>query len=164
MFGRESDSEIRVVGSIFDRLVDDDPKQSKDALATRRETVDAYRSSVTRDLEHLLNTRNPFADLDASFVEVRRSVIAYGLPDFSTLNINSPKDQERIRQAIKSTIEFFEPRLTGVTAELIPATAVDRALRLRIEARLLMDPAPERVSFDIVMPLDAGRYEVKERA
>jgi type VI secretion system protein ImpF len=155
--------EIRVVPSLLDRLLDEDPDNSRDGIPTRAETVRAYRRAVQRDLEQLVNTRNPFADLAPEFVEVRRSVIAFGLPDFTSSNVNSPSDQERLRQVIKSVIEFFEPRLTGIVAELVPAGTTERGLRLRIEARLQMDPAPERISFDIVMPMHASKYEVKER-
>ena len=155
--------EIRVVPSLLDRLLDEDPENSRDAMPTRAETVRAYRRAVQRDLEELMNARNPFADLAPEFVEVRRSVLAFGLPDFSTSNVNSPSDQERLRQVIKNAVEFFEPRLTGIVAELVPAAQSERGLRLRVEARLVMDPAPERISFDIVMPMHTSKYEVKER-
>lgn len=160
---RDADYEIRLVPSILDRLVDEDPESSRDVMPTRAETVRQYRRAVQRDLEHLLNARNPFADLAPEFVEVRRSVVAYGLPDFSAINLASPSDQDRVRALIKSAIEAFEPRLTAIVAEVVPPSPTDRSLRLRIEARLLMDPSPERVAFDIVMPLNTCKCEVKER-
>jgi len=157
--------EIRVVPSILDRLFDEDPDNSREGLPTRAETVRAYREAVQRDLDHLLNTRNSFADLSADFVEVRRSVISYGLPDLSTATTNSSSDQERVRQLVKSVIETFEPRLTNVVAELVASGSDDRSVRLRVEARLQMDPAPERIGFDIVMPMrTSNKYEVRERA
>jgi type VI secretion system protein ImpF len=154
--------EIRVVPSVFDRLVDDAPRDASEAMLSRVDTVREYRRSVQRDLENLLNSRNPFADLAPEFVEVRRSVIAYGLPDFSAVNLGSPHGQDQVRQSIKTTIEFFEPRLTNIVAELLPPTPTDRSLRLRIHARLTMEPSPERVSFDIVMPRHTNKYEVRE--
>ena len=161
---RESDHEIRVAPSIRERLFDEAPRQPGDVMPTRAESVRQFRAWVERDLEHLLNTRNPFADLAPEFTEVRQSVIAYGLPDFSAVNIKSPTDQDRLRQAIKAAIECFEPRLTNVVAELVPAAENDKTLRLRVHARLLLQPTPERVSFDIVKPVQSSRYEVKELA
>src|SRR5262249_21751926 len=106
--------EIRIVPSLFDRLLDDDPENSRDVTPTRAETGRAYRRAVQRDLEGLMNARNPFADLAPEFVEVRRSVLAFGLPDFSAINLTSPNDRERLRLIIKNAIEALEPRLTGV--------------------------------------------------
>ena len=160
---RDTDHEIRITPAILDRLVDEAPESSRDVMPSRAETVRDYRRAVQRDLENLLNTRNPFADLAPEFVEVRRSVLAFGLPDLSAVNINSPSDQDRVRQAIKNAVEFFEPRLAGIVAEIVPPSPTDRSLRVRIDARLLLDPSPERVSFDIVMPLHTCKYEVKER-
>jgi type VI secretion system protein ImpF len=36
-----------------------------------------------------------------------------------------------------------------------------RTLRFRIDAMLVMDPAPEHVSFDTVLDLPSSRYELK---
>ena len=36
-----------------------------------------------------------------------------------------------------------------------------RQLRFQIEALLLMDPAPELISFDTVLELASGEYQVK---
>jgi type VI secretion system protein ImpF len=36
-----------------------------------------------------------------------------------------------------------------------------RTLRFRIEGLLIMDPAPEHVSFDTVLELTSGEYEVR---
>jgi type VI secretion system protein ImpF len=36
-----------------------------------------------------------------------------------------------------------------------------RTLRFRIEGMLVMDPAPEHVSFDTVLELTSGGYEVR---
>jgi len=40
------------------------------------------------------------------------------------------------------------------------AAASTRVLRFRIEALLLMDPAPEHISFDTTLQLTSGEYEV----
>jgi type VI secretion system protein ImpF len=157
-----ADHELRVVVSVLDRLIDADPKSTRDVLPTRAETVRELRRTVTRDLDTLLNTRNTFPDLSPDFAEVGRSVIAYGLPDLSGFG-RSGNDWTRLRQAIEGAIRTFEPRLTGVVAMVTPPTTTDRSVRVRIDARLIMTPTPEPISFDIVMPLLANRCEVKER-
>jgi len=36
-----------------------------------------------------------------------------------------------------------------------------RQLRFQIEALLLMDPSPELISFDTVLELSSGEYQIK---
>src|SRR6476620_2859291 len=158
-----ADYEIHIVPSVLDLLIDLEPKSSRDAADTRADTVRALRLAVGRDLDNLLNSRNTFADLSSDFVEGRQSVLTYGLPEFTAMNLSFPVSQQRLRQAIETTIRTFEPRMTGVVATITPPTNTDRSLRIHVDARLLMDPSPEAIAFDIVMPISSGKYEVKER-
>lgn len=154
--------EIRVVPSLLDRLLDLEPASHRDVLPTRAESVRELHRAVQRDLDNLLNARNAFFDLPSDFTECGQSVLTYGLPDFAAMTISTGRDQNRLRQAIEAAIRAFEPRLTAVVATLAPSSPTDRSIRLHVEARLVMDPSPEAVAFDIVMPLNSGTYEVKE--
>jgi type VI secretion system protein ImpF len=158
---RGTDHDVRVVPSVLDRLIDREPKVSRDGEPTRTESVTSLKRAVQRDLDHLLNTRNPYADLPAAFAETSRSVLAYGLPDFTALNLSSPRSQARLRQLVEITIRTFEPRLAGVSVTLVPTDGTERSISLRVDARLVIDPAPEPIAFDIVMPLLTRSYEVR---
>jgi type VI secretion system protein ImpF len=157
-----ADYDVRVTPSLFDRLIDLDHRSSREVATSRVESVRELKREVQRDLESLLNSRNSYADLSAAFAEAGQSVVTYGLPDFSALNVSNPHDQNRLRQLIETTIRTFEPRLTGITAVLLPSAQTERSLYLRIDARLIMDPTPEAVSFDIIMPMQTQKCEVKE--
>jgi type VI secretion system protein ImpF len=157
-----ADYDVRVTPSVLDRLLDADPKNSREIVPSRAESVRELRRAVQRDLEHLLNARNPYPDLSPAFVEAWQSVLTYGLPDFASMNASNSHDQNRLRQLIENAIRTFEPRLVGVTATFIPTSQTERSLCLRVDARLMMDPAPEQVSFDIVMPMQTLKAEVKE--
>lgn len=174
------EGEVWVVPSVLDRLLDEEPKSARDVPPTRAESVRDFRRAVLRDLDNLLNSRNTFFDLSQDFVEAGQSALTYGLPDLSDLAVwsyeegdnkvktstpTSLRDLGRLRQAIETTIRRFEPRLTGVVATVTLArpTDSDQAVRVHVEARLTMDPAPEPVSFDIVMPRNTGKVEVKDR-
>ena len=158
----KSEYDVRVTPSLLDRLLDSDFRNTRDVTPSRADTVRELKRAVQRDLENLLNSRNPYADLSSAFAEAGQSVVTYGLPDFSTIHVRNPNDQHRLRQMIESAIRAFEPRLGSVTAVLLPASPTDRSLRLRIDARLQMDPTPEAVSFDVIMPLQTQKYEVKD--
>jgi type VI secretion system protein ImpF len=59
-------------------------------------------------------------------------------------------------------VKIFEPRLANV--RIVPLETIagaTRTLRFRIEGMLVMDPAPEHVSFDTVLELTSGGYEVR---
>ena len=46
-----------LVPSVFDRLLDDEPDNSRETAASRRQVLRELKQSVGRDLENLLNTR-----------------------------------------------------------------------------------------------------------
>jgi type VI secretion system protein ImpF len=152
----KSDSDVRVIPSLLDRLIDSDYKTPRDVSVSRAESLRELKAAVQRDLEHLLNARNPNWDLDSAYTEAGQSVIAYGMPDFSSLVM--PNDERRLRLMVEAAIRTFEPRLTGVTTALLEPSA-DRRVQLRIDGRLLIDPSPEAVSFDMVMPLQAPKKD-----
>ena len=165
-----NDYDVRVTPSLIDRLIDLDPGIPRDVVTSRAESVRDLRRAVRRDLETLLNSRNPYPDLPQAYLHAGQSVLTYGLPDFSTVGGTDEVGQARLRQLIEAAIRAFEPRLAGATVLPLSETEVGESgssqrrgpLRLRVEARLVMDPAPEPVSFDIVQPDPAVKYEVKE--
>ena len=148
--------------SVLDRLIDREPKNSQEAPPTRAQSVRALHDAVRRDLEWLLNTRRIAEPPDESLKEVNHSAYVYGLPDFTAYSLSSPKDRLKLVRMLLGTLKTFEPRLANVRVipleESAPGT---RTLRFRIEGLLLMDPAPEQVSFDTVLELTSGEYEVR---
>jgi type VI secretion system protein ImpF len=166
----KGEDEQGVVPSVLDRLVDEEPRSTRDVPPTRAESLREFRRAVLRDLDDLLNSRNTSHDLSADFAEAGQSVLTYGLPDFSALTVWSRRDEAlasrdhtRLRQGIEAAIRTFEPRLTAVVTSITPPGDNDQSLRVHIDAQLVIEPTPESLSFDIVMPRHAGRYEVKDR-
>jgi type VI secretion system protein ImpF len=155
--------DIVVTPSVLDRLIDLDPKSQRDSAPTRTDSVRELRRSVARDLDDLLNSRNSFPDLPDEFTEARRSVLTFGLPDFGAMNVVSPADRARLRQVLETTICTFESRLTNVTVTLAESGVTERSLRLHVDAQLVMEPAPEPVRFDVVVPVDVRKYEIEDR-
>ena len=148
----ENDS--RVTQSVLDRLITGDARVSPERQ---------LKAAVRRDLEWLLNTRRIAEPVPEELVELTRSLYNFGLPDFSNYSLNSPKDRARLLRALETTIAIFEPRLANVkvTAVESPNISTSRVLRFQIEGLLLMDPAPEQISFDTVLQLTNGEYQVK---
>lgn len=160
--GTQSNYDVRVTPSVFDRLIDRDPKSPRDKIPDSSESVRRLKQSVQRDLEVLLNTRNPLFDLPVEFTEVRRSVASFGLPDFSGMNIRNPKDRQRLKQSIEQVIRTFEPRLTEVSVGMLPSRDTHQLLKFRIDAQLILEPTPEPVTFDMEIQLKNYQYRVHE--
>ena len=146
--------------SVFDRLVDSEPRNGREAPLTHARSVHQLKESVRRDLEWLLNTRLVAILPDERLREVNRSAYVYGLPDFTAYSLSNPDDQNKLIRHLQAAIKLFEPRLGKVRVAPMDGLAATRTLRFRIEAMLLMDPAPEHISFDTVLQLSSGEYEV----
>jgi type VI secretion system protein ImpF len=151
-----------IVPSVLDRLLDDSPGTSREPTAGGFQTVRELERSVARDLEALLNTRQEtLVALPEEFVEVNRSLLTYGLPDFTLFSLDSDDDRSRVRRVVEQAIAEFEPRLERVQVILQTSRGNERGLRFRIDALLKVDPAPEPVTFDAVLQLSTQQYIVK---
>ncbi|MEW6209057.1 MAG: type VI secretion system baseplate subunit TssE [Acidobacteriota bacterium] len=156
------DNEIRITPSVLDRLIDYEPEVSREPPASRSRSLRQLKQSIKRDLEWLLNSRQVATELPPDLEELNRSLAAYGLADFTQLNVKTQADQNRLRRAIENAISLFEPRLEDVIVTLMPAERLQTSVRFRIDARLRIEPAPEPVTFDTSLEIASGEYVVKE--
>jgi len=156
-----TDNEVRIIPSVLDRLIDYEPEKSREAPASRSKSLRQLKQSVKRDLEWLLNTRYVPDEIPSDLKEVNNSVATYGLPDFSTASIKNPADRKRLRSALEAAIRNFEPRLRDVTVTIESAREGEHALHFRIDARLMVEPAPEPITFDTMLQLESGSYVVQ---
>ncbi len=156
------DPDLAVTASVLDRLIDLNPDVSSDPPANHSQSVRRLKASLRRDLEWLLNTRRNPEEVPETYEELFRSLCNYGLPDVTSMALNSPRDRQRLLRHIEQTIEIFESRLAGVRVRAVDnISSGPRILRFQIEALLKMDPAPEQVLFDTVLQLNSGEYQVK---
>lgn len=157
------DNEIRVTPSIVDRLTDFEPDQSQEASKSRSKSLRELKISVRRDLEWLLNSRCYPQGVDEKLEEALKSVVFFGLPDFTGVSAKNHIEQKRLSQAVETAIKNFEPRFMDLKVTLEPLDNIDRVLRFRIEANLDTEPTPEPIAFDTVLQLGSGEFAVKEK-
>ncbi len=158
------DSDSVVTLSILDRLLDNEPANRNEAALSRSQSVRLLKASLRRDLEWLLNTRRIADDILEGYADLAKSVYGFGLPDFTSFSFANVKDRARLLRALEGAIRNFEPRLTSVKVlplETSTESGSKKLLRFQIEGLLKMAPAPERVSFDTVLQLTTGEYQVK---
>jgi len=154
--------EQTVTQSVLERLIDRDPNGAVDATPTRAQSVRQLKAALRRDLEWLLNTRRTPEPAGEEFEELAPSLFNYGLPDVTTLSRNSVRDRARLVRMIEETLSTFEPRISRLKVTPVESSAsAQHVLRFQIEGLLQMDPAPEHISFDTVLQLSSGEYQVK---
>ncbi len=160
MARRPVDSPVSI--SVFDRLIDDEPKIRAEAPPTRLQSMRVLKAALRRDLEWLLNTRRAIDPPPEGAVELPRSLYNYGLPDITSMNISSIEDREKLAQVMETALAIFEPRLAHPKVQFV-ATGEGKThmLRFVIEGMLRVDPAPEFVTFDTVLETVSGAYDVK---
>ena len=156
-----SDTARRLVRSVVDRLLDDTPVHAGAPASSEAEELRQLTLDVGRDLENLLNTRRRFKPCPPHFHELASSLIEYGIPDFTGLNMSVPSEREQARLAIERAIRRFEPRLKNVAVTVQPnVDRADRRLRLRITGVLRTEPVPEFVVFDSELQPTTAAFEV----
>lgn len=150
--------------SVFDRLIDYDPKSTREAVVSTQMALRDLKQAVRRDLEWLLNTRRTVINVAETLTEVNRSVVVYGLPDLTAVNIDSAAEQSRLVKAVEQALATFDPRFRNPKVFIEPANNIEREVRFRIEAILDIEPAPEPIVFDTVLQTGSFDFAVKERS
>ncbi len=152
-----------VAQSVLERLIDRDPQNpASEPPLTRAQSVRQLKASVRRDLEWLLNSRRTPEPAGSEYQELEKSLFNFGLPDLSSLNWQSQRDRQKLCRMLEQALTTFEPRLRRARVLLLEASAAaQHVLRFQIEGMLDMSPAPEHISFDTVLQLSSGEYQVK---
>ncbi len=149
---------------LLDRLIDTEPSEQSDRPLSAPAAMNVLRASICNDLEELLNTRRRWQSWDPTLAELERSLVGFGLPDFASGAFNDPRRREELRLLIEACIRRFEPRIASLKVTLVEA--VDKAsgtLRLRIDALLRAEPAPEPIAFDTVVDLVTKNVTISEK-
>lgn len=148
-------AENPVVQSLLDRLTD-----YEDWPATRNTSLAMYREGIKRDIEWLLNSRKPHLPETNKWPLAAGSVLNFGLPDlaqFQGVNSNS----EALTMSLLQTVRTYEPRIKQPRITLQRSDLLARSLRFHVDGCLVFENAEEDISFDTVLEVASGEYEVK---
>lgn len=158
---REKD--VKITPSIIDRLIDLDPKVSKEAAKSRSQDLRELKQSVRRDVEWLLNTRHSAEEVPESMEELNNSLAIYGLPDFTGMSSKSLDDKKSLIRSIENALRVFEPRFMNLKVALEEADEFQRGVKFRIQATLRVEPTPEPIVFDTFLQVGSGEFKVEEK-
>ncbi len=140
------DKDIKLLAPLIDRLSDDEKSAKK---IPSHQILKQLRESIRRDLENLFNTRYRCVSPLEQHVHLRSSLVNFGLPDISTINLVDSSSRARFCRDVEEAILTFEPRVQKV--RVIGDAAVDPedpTIRFRIEATLYANPLPDTMVFD----------------
>jgi len=151
-----------LVASILDRLIDNTPEQTQEV--PRAQVIVELRDAIRRDLEFLLNTRWYCLANDKLELAQDPVLVDYGIPDFSSLNLNDEDNRTRLTHLLEKIIAQNESRFKSVTIKLIKnSSAIERTLHFRIDAFLDVEPAEIPVSFDSTVNPATRSFVLKDR-
>lgn len=157
---------------LFERLVDQEPWRDEETQPFRVLSKKELWESVRRELGQLLNTRCPVPL--RLLGQEERTVINYGIPDFTSLSPQNAHDRKLIGEIISQSITAFETRLRNVRVSVENYEENERTLQITVEADLLTDAvieihsyaesdsSLEPVTFPIVLHNKTGILEVHE--
>ncbi len=149
-------SEVLITQSLIDRLSD-----TEQWPETRSASINMYRESLKRDVEWLLNTRQPVIPELEDFPATAASVLNYGLPDIHSYDSSEGKRHTDLTAALEKCIRTFEPRISQPHVLLTRTDTLSRSLRFHIEGQIVFENMDEEIKLDTVLELISGEYEVK---
>jgi type VI secretion system protein ImpF len=156
-----NDNQGNIRASLLDRLIDQEPEVSFEPVQFRLLDMRQIKAFVIRDLETLLNTRRTIYPPSAEFIELGKSVLVYGLQDFTSQSTRSTVLRKALRQDIERTVARFEPRLKNVKIHL-ESDQSGNSLKFRINALLVIEPETEPVQFDTVFDINRSEYVISK--
>lgn len=133
--------------SLLDKLLD--ISELNTTPSTYSHNSDAFKLSVKRDLETLLNTRLCQSSPPKHLPNIQRSLINYGLPDLASFNFLNDSNVHEFCRIIEDCIRTHEPRITYVKVNPSKQKSkLDATIKFRIIANLIVDSENQQIIFD----------------
>lgn len=159
-------NKISLVSSIFDRLIDEEPRKLKDNKPQQAVNIAKFRQAVLRDILYLLNTTSLHSEeLEILLPEnVRSSTLNYGIPALSGVNL-SDVDWVKIEKSITKALIDFEPRLD--TESLKVMVFIENEIQLQhnqllieIKGMLKLNPYPKEFWLKTTIDVETGLFSL----
>ena len=136
--------------SLWERLTGKEISSEQDWLA----------KSICEDLKRMLNTRKSLLLSDEQFPNVKKSILNYGINDFSFGSVGTEEERKELANQIHQVIREYEPRIENMIIEILEnKSKEDRVLRLDIKAEL---KTKEQINIRTNIDVMENASEIKE--
>lgn len=143
------DRDVKVLPSVLDRLLDDDPDQPREPLPSASKLREILRAAIRRDVENFFNTRLRCTPIPEGLTSVKGSIVDFGVPDLVGRNFATLNRRRKFLRELEDLLRAAEPRFKSVhVLASDDDRTLDRTLHFRIEAVMYAEPAPEKISMD----------------
>jgi len=141
--------EKRLIPPVLDRLLE----QNRDAdFRKSHHIVRCIRESIRRDMENLFNTRYCIISPPEEYTNLDDSVLNFGLPDLSTINMTTFDNRNEFCRRMEKTILKFEPRIKTVKVKTEASLDNENpTIHFRVEATLNVNPLQELIIFESLL-------------
>jgi len=136
--------------TLLERIAAREQSAGRRFEATATEDLDAMMDSVRTHLGRLLNARQGMSEAQPD----------YGLPALADLTIGVGDYVKRVRDAIQTAIEKYEPRLRRARVTLLTDEDEQRKLAFRVDAVLVSRSGEHRVWYETSLAGD-GQFDVR---
>jgi type VI secretion system protein ImpF len=170
----ELTSQDRLQPSLLDRLIDHEPRSTKESSEARALSRTQLRAAVLRDLGWLFNATRPEPEPKSDSLEeiarwreaeqARRSVLNYGLPAFAGVTLAS-LDLDAIRRIVAEAVKAFEPRIEPRTLVIEARSTGEHhhnTLQLLIRGHMWAPPVPLELLLAADVDVETGTTQVRD--
>ena len=121
---------MKIQRTLFERLADSDEQD-------QRQVLTVYQQDIQHDLEELLNTRFRILTVDPHLKHTQQSLLNYGLPDLSTINVTDANSRAIFCRQMQEAIQHYEPRLKSIVVTFKEQLHKNQqTIQFKIEAQL----------------------------
>jgi type VI secretion system protein ImpF len=150
---------MKLVPNLLERLLDhgDQHRVGQQVLLSPEQA----RESVAVDLEAMMNCRSSFgSEALMSFPLAGKSVLNFGIPDFSSMSLLSGVDRDRLCRGIALAVEHQDHRLRLVNVSIDDIQQTIGRLSFTITAALTLSGVEQPVRFSADFDQRIRRYVV----
>jgi len=132
------------------------------ADATYVDTESMLLVSLQRDIRNLLNTRIPLIENIKGDI-LSKSLLAYGIRDFSGFILQSTANKEELRISIVHALETFEARLKNIAVEITEnSNDTEGSIDFKITGGLYVPTTLLPVYFNFIFDRMKANFKIKE--
>lgn len=144
------------------RLLDDEPHLHVEKNILSTVDTQLLFKDIKTNLENILNTRTQGLIFSEEYSQLQDSILNYGIDDFSHSYFGNKTSQKKLCQRMQDVITRLETRLSDIIISIVDSDiAMDRRLKLRIEAKINLKPTPVPAVFESCWDIARQKFSIE---